>query len=99
VTLLGWTALLYLCNLGLGVGLQLRLFHLRWPMVHHVLYGVIFALTLLSLWVLLNARANVWPLLLSVGLLSVLPRTRGGKPSHALVALGIGLGYLLTLTL
>ena len=57
MTLLGWTALLYLCNLGLGVGLQLWLFHLRWPIVHHVLYGLIFALTLLSLLVLWRARA------------------------------------------
>jgi len=104
VTLLAWsvlgaTALLYLLNLGLGVGLQLRFFHLRWPIVHHVLYGAIFALTLLSLFLVWRARASVWPLFMSVALLSVLPRTRGGNPGHALTALGIGLGYLLTFVL
>ena len=96
MTLLGWTALLYLFNLGLGMGLQLRLFHLRWPVLHHVLYGAIFALTLFSLFLAWRARANVWPLLISVALLSVLPRTRGGTPHHAFAALGIGLGYLMS---
>lgn len=85
---------LYIANLVLGFGLQKRWFKLRYPIIHHLLYLVIFVLTggvvALELW---QGRIP-WSLFSSIVLLTFLPRSKGGKASHYFSALGIGVGYL-----
>jgi hypothetical protein len=98
-TLLPWTGLgLYIANLALGAGLQLRLFDLhnmRW--VHHVLYFIVFVGAGLAIIGLMIAGLKWWMLTLTVGALAVLPRYKGGSRPHAVLALLGLVGYGLAL--
>jgi hypothetical protein len=91
-TVLIW---LYGANLVLGFGLQKRWFKLRYPIIHHLLYLVIFVLTG-GIVALELVRGKIpWMLFPSLVLLTFLPRSKGGKANHYLNTLGIGVGYFL----
>jgi hypothetical protein len=102
LTPLEWTpvvgALLYLANVALGAGLQLRLWRLhraRW--VHHALYFLVCVASALAAYGLWASERRWWPLLLTGACLAVLPRARGGSGQHmALTFTGL-VGYALVL--
>jgi hypothetical protein len=99
IAALPWLGLgLYIANLALGVGVQFKLVstrRFRW--VHHALYAVVFAGALAATIGLVLSGQRWWPLALTLGALSVLPRHRGGsRPHMALATLGF-VGYVLAL--
>ncbi len=82
---------LYLVNLGFGLGLQLRLYHLRrakW--LHHALYFCVFVSAIASA----LSSSRWWSLIPTLLCLAVLPRFKGGTRIHAVLTLTGLFGYV-----
>jgi hypothetical protein len=85
---------LYFINLCLGLGLQLRLYHLqRAKWVHHALYFCVFVAAIAST----LSSLRWWAMLPTLICLAVLPRFKGGSRPHAALTLSGLLGYILIL--
>jgi hypothetical protein len=91
----------YGLNLLLGIAVQFRWISTRrrrW--VHHALYAVVFALALAAAalaWA--GERAERWPLLGVILILSVFPLARGRTCPHALLGLAGATAYALAFAL
>mgnify|MGYP007131915252 CR=1 FL=1 len=86
---------LFAANFALGVSLQLGS---RWHPrpLHHVLYFLTAACILLAaVLAAREGRAWAWPALIFAALL-LMPRTKPGRPDHALLACLIGAGLIVT---
>lgn len=84
---------LYLANLALGLGLQLRLYHLyRAKWVHHALYFCVFVAAIAS-----TIAKPSWWMLPTFICLTMLPRFKGGSRTHMALTLSGFLGYVLLL--
>lgn len=94
-----WLGLgLYIANLILGVGVQFRLVSTRrFKWVHHALYALVFVGALVATLGLILTGSRWWPLALTLGALSVLPRYRGGSRPHMLLAALGFIGYVIAL--
>ncbi len=89
---------LYVSNLALGAGLQLRLWHLhRAKWVHHALYFLVCVGTALAAYALYSSGRRWWALIPTGACLALLPRARGGSGRHmALTLVGV-LAYVVAL--
>jgi hypothetical protein len=91
---------LYVSNLLLGIGVQLRLVstkRARW--VHHALYFVVFISAIAATVLYYLAQLLWWPLLITLVMLAVLPRFKGGTRIHMYLTITGGLGYILAVLL
>ncbi len=89
---------LYLSNLMLGLGLQLRLWRLdRAKWIHHLLYFLVFVSAAAVTYALLRAGGRWWGLLPTLACLFALPRAKGGTRWHMLLTVTGLLGYVLAL--
>ena len=89
---------MYAANVALGVGLQWRWWSLhRAAWVHHALYFVVCATTLLALYALVTLERRWWALLVTGACLAYLPRARGGSSLHRALTLTGLLGYVVAL--
>ncbi len=87
-----WLGLgLYVANLLLGLGLQLRFYHLhRAKWVHHALYFCVFIGAIASA----VSSSKWWMLTPTLLCLTLLPRFKGGSRLHAILTVTGFLGYI-----
>jgi hypothetical protein len=87
-----WLGLgLYIANLLLGLGLQLRFYHLhRAKWVHHALYFCVFISAIASAF----SSSKWWILTPTLLCLTLLPRFKGGSRPHAALTIMGFLGYI-----
>ena len=91
---LSYAVVLYVANVLLGLGLQLRLVHLRWRIWHHLLYAALMLCTLLALYQHWQQHQPWGMLLYSIVILAMMPLTKPRRWQHFTLAALAMPGYL-----
>ncbi|ADV66416.1 hypothetical protein [Deinococcus maricopensis] len=87
--------LFFTLNYLLGLTLQLRLVRVHVRPLHHTLYFLACAATLMAAALAALTRTPWWPPALLLAGMLLVPRTRPGRADHAALATLLAVGYAL----